>query len=81
MSDLNQTALAEMTSEVVAIYVARTHVQPVELPGLIGSVHDAFVGLGKPPVVGVAAEPQKLSRLSGSLSPTSLSSAWKTGMR
>ena len=49
MSDLNQTALAEVTSEVVAAYVAQNHVQPADLPALIASVHAAFGNLGKAP--------------------------------
>ena len=58
MTDLNPTALAEMTSEVVAAYVRQNHVQPSELPNLISSVHAAFGGLGKPEAP--AVEPTKL---------------------
>ena len=58
MSDMNPAALAEMTSEVVAAYVAQNHVQPSELPNLIASVHAALGGLGKPDVQ--AVEPEKL---------------------
>jgi predicted transcriptional regulator len=47
MTELSQTALAEMTSEVVAAYVAQNHIQPSELPNLIASVHMALGGLGK----------------------------------
>ncbi len=59
MPDLDQIALAKMTSEVVAAYVAKNHVQSGELPGLIATVHDAFKGLGKPSAVEPAAEPLK----------------------
>lgn len=45
MSDLNPAALAEVTSEVVAAYVAQNHVQPGELPALIASVHATFGSL------------------------------------
>ena len=59
MSDPSQTTLAEITSEVVAAYVAQNHLQVAELPKLIASVHDAFKSLGHAPVVEVAAEPLK----------------------
>ncbi len=54
----NQTTLVEMTTEVVAAYTAKNHVQPGELPALIASVHAAFIGLGKPPEA--VLEPEKL---------------------
>ena len=59
MSDLDPTALAEMTSEVVAAYVVQNHIQPSELPNLIASVHAALVGLGKPVEPEVSTEPLK----------------------
>ena len=59
MPDLDQTSLVEMTSEVVAAYIGKNHVQPSELPALIASVHAAFGSLGKPLVVEAAAEPLK----------------------
>ena len=55
----DQTTLVEMTTEVVAAYVAQNHVQPSEMPALITSVHAAFNGLGKPQEV--APEPEKLT--------------------
>ena len=58
MSDPTNSAVAEVTSEVVAAYVAQNHIQPSELPNLIASVHAAFGGLGKPHAV--AEEPAKL---------------------
>ena len=48
MPDTNQIVLAEVTSEVVAAYVAKNHVQPGELPALIASVHAALAGLDQP---------------------------------
>src|ERR1700712_2378028 len=60
MADANtshETTLVEMTSEVVAAYVAQNHVQPSEMPALIASVHAAFNSLGKPQEV--APEPEK----------------------
>ena len=48
MPDPNPSALAEVTSEVVAAYVAQNHLQPSELPNLIASVHAALGSLGKP---------------------------------
>ena len=59
MSDLDPAALAEMTSELVAAYVAQNHLQPSELPSLISSVHAALGGLGKPDEPAVSAEPLK----------------------
>ena len=59
MPDLNPTALAEVTSEVVAAYVAQNHIQPSELPNLIASVHAALGGLGKPVEPEAPAEPLK----------------------
>ena len=59
MSDLDPTALAEMTSEVVAAYVAQNHVQPSELPNLIASVHATFGALGKTVEPEAPAEPLK----------------------
>ncbi|MGI3902272.1 MAG: MucR family transcriptional regulator [Janthinobacterium lividum] len=55
----NQPALVEMTSEVVAAYTAKNHVQPSELPALIASVHVAFMSLGRPSEVEAVAEPLK----------------------
>lgn len=48
MSDPIVIDLVELTSEVVAAYVTRNHVQPNELPGLIASVHTALGNMGKP---------------------------------
>jgi predicted transcriptional regulator len=57
MSDTHKSALAEITSEVVAAYVAQNHIQAAELPKLIASVHEAFTNLGKPPEMAKAAVP------------------------
>ena len=46
--DTNLHALTEITSEVVAAYVAQNHIHPAELPKLIASVHEAFKSLGQP---------------------------------
>ena len=59
MPDLDPTALAEMTSEMVAVYVAQNHHKPSELPNLIASVHAALGGLGKSAAPAVSAEPPK----------------------
>ena len=59
MSDPNQTTVAEITSEVVAAYVAKNSVQATELPKLIQSVHEAFKSLGRPVAAEVAPEPPK----------------------
>ena len=59
MPDINQTALAETTSEVVAAYVAKNHIQPNELPALIASVHATLGSLNKAPEPEVPTEPLK----------------------
>ncbi len=59
MPDPNPSALAEVTSAVVAAYVAQNHIQPGELPSLIASVHAALGSLGKPVEPTVTAEPPK----------------------
>ena len=59
MPESINTALAEVTSEVVAAYVAKNHLQPSELPSLIASVHAALGGLGKPVAPEVSTEPLK----------------------
>ena len=43
----NARDLAELTTEVLAAYVAQNHVQMADLPGLIASVHGALSGLGQ----------------------------------
>ena len=58
MSDPTNTILTEVTSEVVAAYVAQNHIQPSELPNLIASVHAAFGSLGRP--VEPVEQPAKL---------------------
>ena len=48
MPDPNRIAFSKLTSEVVAAYVVKNHVQPGELPALIASVHAVLAGLGQP---------------------------------
>ncbi len=50
MPDLDQAALAEMTTEVVAAYVTKNHVRAAELPALIATVHASLAGMGSEPV-------------------------------
>ena len=57
--DTNLHALVEMTSELVAAYVAKNSVPVAELPALIVSIHGALGGLGKPAQPEVTAEPLK----------------------
>ena len=59
MSDATRAAVAEVTSEIVAAYVAKNHIQVAELPKLIASVHETFLSLGQPQVAEVAPEPLK----------------------
>ena len=59
MPDLSPAALAEMTSEVVAAYVTKNHIQPTELTALIASVHATLGGLSKASEPEISAEPPK----------------------
>ncbi len=47
--------LAQLTADVVAAYVTKNSVRPLDLPELIASVHAALKGLSEPQV-----EPEKL---------------------
>ena len=57
MPDATRITLVELTSEVIAAYVAKNHLQPSDLPALIASVHASFVSLGQAPEPEVSAEP------------------------
>lgn len=48
MTDDNTTALLEMTTGIIANYVANNRVTPDELPGLIASVHGSLASVGGP---------------------------------
>src|SRR3546814_19551891 len=50
-------ALLTLTTEIVSAPVMNNTVGINDLPGLIGSVHDALVGLGPPAVQAVAIQP------------------------
>ena len=52
VGEVSGAVLAEMTTEVVAAYVAHTRVQPGDIPGLITFVHAAFDRLSR------ASEPE-----------------------
>ena len=43
----DRATLAEMTTEVMAAYLAGNRVPPGDVPALIGSVHAALGGLGR----------------------------------
>ncbi len=49
------SVLAEMTTELVAAYVAHNRVQPGDMPGLIASVHAVLGGLSRAPAAAAAA--------------------------
>ncbi|RYC28938.1 MucR family transcriptional regulator [Lichenibacterium minor] len=49
MSEAADTTLIEMTSEIVAAYVAKNHVRAAELPELISTIHAALSGMGGAP--------------------------------
>ena len=59
MLDIDKTALAEMTADLVAAYVSRNHVKVGELPSLIASVHATLGTLGQPPEPEAKIEPLK----------------------
>ena len=59
MPDTNQSALTEMTTELVSAYVAKNSVPAADLPALIVSIHAALDGLGRPAPVEIAPEPLK----------------------
>jgi predicted transcriptional regulator len=47
-SDISSTDFLDLTSEIVAAYVAGNNLPRTDLPGLIGSVHSALTSLSKP---------------------------------
>jgi predicted transcriptional regulator len=49
--ELNGVELLGLTAEIVAAYVAENNLPVDGVAGLIGSVHGALAGLGKPPPV------------------------------
>ena len=61
MSDnaFDPAVLAEMTSELVAVYVSHNRVQPSDMPALIASVHAALANIGRPPEP-ATAKPMRL---------------------
>ena len=63
MEQPNTINLAEMTSEIVAAYVTRNHVQTGDLPELIRSIHEALGTLNQaataPAVSASVIEPPK----------------------
>ena len=46
MTEADNAVLVEMTTEVVAAYVAKNHVQASDMPTLISTVHASLAGLG-----------------------------------
>ena len=49
MPEAASLVLIEMTTEVVAAYVAKNHVRAAELPDLISTVHASLSGMGSVP--------------------------------
>ena len=47
MDEANAAELAELTSDIVAAYVANNSVRPADLPALISSIHEALGMLGR----------------------------------
>lgn len=61
MPDDNTTALLEMTTGIIANYVAHNRVMPDALPGLIASVHGSLSSAGNPAAGSEDAAPDRLT--------------------
>ena len=59
MDEHNKTGLTELTSEIVAAYVANNPVPAAEIPGLISSIHLTLGSLGKAPATVSESQPSK----------------------
>ena len=59
MDEQNKTGLAELTSEIVAAYVANNSVRPADVPELINSIHGTLSSLGKATEAVIEVEPPK----------------------
>ncbi len=59
MNEQNKTGLAELTSEIVAAYVANNSIRTADLPELISAIHSTLGSLGKGTEPVVEAEPPK----------------------
>ena len=59
MPDFDQTALAEMTTEMVAAYVTKNSVRPADMSALISIVHGTLASLGQGPAPEIAAQALK----------------------
>ena len=59
MDEHNKTELVNLTSEIVAAYVANNSVPVAELPGLIRSINQALGTLGEAPAPAVEPETPK----------------------
>lgn len=57
MSEAETATLIQITSEIVAAYVSKSHVRTAELPELISTIHAALSGMGAAP----AAAPKAVS--------------------
>lgn len=60
MSD-DKTALLEMTTGIIANYVANNRVAPEDLPGVIAAVHGALAQVGRPEPDDQGAAPERLT--------------------
>ena len=59
MDEQNKTGLAELTSEIVAAYVANNSIRAADLPELISSINSTLGSLGKVAEPVAEAEPPK----------------------
>ena len=59
MDEQNKTNLAELTSEIVAAYVANNSIRVADLPELISSIHSTLGSLGKAAPLPAEAEQPK----------------------
>ena len=59
MDEQNKTGLAELTSEIIAAYVANNSLPVADLPALISSIHQTIGSLGQVPASAAETEPPK----------------------
>ena len=59
MDEQNKTEVAQLTSEIVAAYVANNSLPAADLPALINSIHRTLGSIGQAPALITEAEAPK----------------------
>ena len=72
MADEQPLSLIELSSEIVAAYVANNSVSGSELPGLIAAVHGSLSGLGQAAPEAPSAKPTRPTGVRASIKPDHL---------